>query len=658
MSERVRHRGGLLATVATVAATLAVAGSPSALAQPIAVHQDATLDLPQVGLGQTLSFPGRDATVSLNIPVPQGMTPSALRGTIQVPAGAGRGWIDAVANGRILSRIEVPAGEPTAPVTIPLAGVPIADNAAQVQLRSHLAPLDDHWCDEDWWDNALAIRDAAVDYTGDEVQPAVIADFLPPALERLDLYVLANPTADESAAALEFGTAITAHYANQRTVVDLRALAPGQTMPDQPVGLLERQVVIAESDNASARLDRSPGGVPVLTLSGRGSSLLDQTRLLVDSLDKIVVASKATAGALDTAPVLAPDSTTLGDLGVTQLSSTAAGRARVTIGLDQTRLGRSSDNVTVHLLGNYTPLPNTQNGQITVTVGDTTLAHWPVDDSGRIDQQITIPNALLARYTQMVVTLQVAGAMTCGSTQPATLSIDPASPVTSDTASPPVPAGFGALPQALMPTVDVGLQQNTFANLQRALILTTGLQAMSVNPMRPQLASFDDAVNSTSPTILVAPDGNLPNSIKLPLSRTGKDTVQLADPNGSGPARTVDVPSLQFGSVQTTWDANHDRMLLVATSTAVPGDLDRILDWLHADHDRWFTLTGDVLFQSGDRGPVDLSSFPPPNHQVAAPSQGTPVRGILTAAGAILIVGLLGAAAVWIGMRRKSRSNS
>ncbi|MFD4182682.1 hypothetical protein, partial [Rhodococcus sp. NPDC058514] len=511
------------------------------------------------------------------------------------------------------------------------------------------------WCAEDWSENSLSIIDASIDYSGNEIQPGVIADFLPPVLQRLDLYVPENPSQDESAAALEFGTAVTAHYANQRTAVDLRPLAPGQSLPDQPVGQFERQVVIAESDTASVSLAPSPAGVPVLTLAGRGSELLDQTRLLVDSLDEIVVASTATAGALDTAPVLAPDATTLSDLGVTQLTSTSTGRARVVIGLDQTRLGRSSDDVSVRLLGNYTPLPSAQNGQITVTVGDATLAHWPLDDTGTIDQRIEIPNDLLARYTEMVVTLQVAGVMTCGSTQPVTLSIDPASPVTSATATPPSPAGFGALPQALLPTVDVGLQDQSFANLRRAMTLTTGLQAMTVTPMRPQLVSFDDAVNSTAPTILVAPNGNLPDSITLPLSRTGEDTVELSDPNGSGDARTVEIPTLQFGSVQATWDSDNDRMLLVATSTAVPDDLDRILDWLQSDRNRWFTLTGDVLFQTGNREPVSLSSFAAPTQESASTST---VRGVLTAAGGVLALGLLAGLAVWFGTRRKSRPTS
>ncbi|MFD4295066.1 hypothetical protein ACFWQG_17795 [Rhodococcus sp. NPDC058532] len=649
MSERVRRGAGLAATCVAVAAVLGVTAASPALAQPVPARQDATLGLPAVGLGRTLNFPGQDATVSLHLPVPPGMAPTALHGTIQVPAGSGRGWIDAVAGGRILSRIDVPAGAPTAPVTIPLAGVPITDNAAQVQLRSHLAPLDDQWCAEDWSEDSLSIVDASIDYAGNEIQPAVIADFLPPVLQRLDLYVPENPTPDESAAALEFGTAVTAHYANQGTVVDLRPLPAGQSMPDQPVGQFERQVVIAEADSPAVQLSPSPAGVPVLTLSGQGATLLDQTRLLVDSLAEVVVASTATAGALDTAPILAPDATTLSDLGVTQLTSTSTGRARVVVGLDQTRLGRPSDDVTVHLLGNYTPLPSAQNGQITVTVGDTTLAHWPVDDTGRIDQWVDIPNDLLTRYTEVVVTLQVAGVMTCGSTQPVTLTLDPASPVTSDTATPPSPAGFGALPQALLPTVDVGLQDNTFANLRRALSLTTGLQAMTVSPMRPELVSFDDAVNSTSPTILVAPDGGLPDSIALPLTRTGEDTIELADPNDSGHSRTVDVPTLQFGSVQATWDANKERMLLVATSTAVPENLDRILDWLQADRNRWFTLTGDVLFQTADREPVNLSSLTEPTPETTSSST---VRGVLAAAGGVLALGLLGGLAVWVASRK------
>ncbi|EME16441.1 hypothetical protein [Rhodococcus triatomae] len=636
---------------AGVAAAILTAVPAAAHAAPL--RQDGSLPLPTVGVGGSLSFSGRTSEVSLQIPVPQNLSPVALRGTVQVPAGAGRGWIDVESDGRILGRVEVPAGAPTAPVTLPLAGATVVGNTARVTLRSYLLPVDDQWCAEDWSDGQLRIVDGTVDYTGDEAQPGVIADFLPPVLTRLSIYVPPEPSSTETAAALEFGASITARYANQGTPVDLRPLPAGQSLPNDPVGQLERQVVITDSDVNSTTLNTSPAGVPVLTLAGQGDGLLNQTRLLTSNLSQITVATEATAGALAAAPGIAPSLTTLGDLGASQLTATSTGRVQVRMGIDQTRLGHPVGPVEVHLIGNYTPLPSTQNGQITVTVGDTTLDRWPVDADGRIDRWVTIPPELMSRYTELAVTLQVSGAMECGSTQAVTLSLDPAGAVRSEESVPPQPDGFQALPQALMPTAVVGLQDGTFDDARRAMQIVTGLQGLTVTPFRPELTDFDDAVNSDSPAILVAANGDLPESVPLPLQVTGDDTVELVDLTGDAATQTVDVPGLQFGSLQAAWDDGHDRMLVVATSTGVPQSVDRILDWLSADRNRWSTLTGDALFQTGDRDPVTVAA-----PQEVADTDGTTgvVRGVLLAGGILLLVGVVAAVVVLIRSRRPSDS--
>ncbi|MFF0817785.1 hypothetical protein ACFYVR_21870 [Rhodococcus sp. NPDC003318] len=637
--------------VAGVAALLLVTAAAPASAFPAPPRQDATLSLPTVGLGSTLTFSGRSDEVTLQVPVPEAMSPAALTGTLQAPAGVGRGWIDVLSGGRILGRVEVPSGVPTVPISLPLTGARVVQNTAQIVLRSFLVPVDDQWCAEDWSDGSMSIVNANIDYTGDEVQPTVLADFLPPVMTRLSVYVPPEPTTDETAAALEFGAALTARYANQDPAVELRSLAPGQSLPTDPAAQLERQVVVTESDVASTTLQTSPAGVPVLTLAGKGDALLNQTRLLTSDLAAITVATEATAGSLAAAPSLAPKINTLSDLGVSRLTATSTGRVQVKFGIDQTRLGHTSGPVGIHLIGSYTPLPSTQNGQVVVTVGDTTLDSWPVEADGRIDRWIEIPTDLLSRYTEVAVTLQVSGAMTCGSTQAVTLTLDPAGAVTSSEELPPHPSGFQSVPQALMPVAQVGLKDGTFADARRAMQIVTGLQGLTVTPFRPTLVDFDTAVSSDTPAILVAADGGLPDSVPLPLTVSG-DTVQLVDLTGDAAPQTVDVPGLRFGSLQAAWDADRDRMLIVATSNDDAAAVDRILGWLDADRSRWSTLGGDALFQTGDRDPVSVTATQP----VETTSESSSVvRGVLIAGGVLLVVGVITAVALWLGSRRRSR---
>ncbi|MFC3962147.1 cellulose biosynthesis cyclic di-GMP-binding regulatory protein BcsB [Nocardia jiangsuensis] len=629
-----------IARCAAAGAVVLVLAAPAAAAP---LRQDAQFPLPALGLTAVQTFDGRDDVVALVVPVPPGMTPAALRGTLQVAPDAGTGRIDVEVQGRVVGSVEVPPGSATLPVSLPLAGVPVLNGAATVTLHSHLTAMGAGWCAAGG--GTLALVDATVDYTGDEAQPGVIADFLPPVLNRLTLYLPATPSADETATALELGTAVVARYANQTVAVELRPLGPGGAIPAEQPGLLERRVVITEADTAGTTLQTAAPGGPVLAVTGRGAELRTQARLITSNMAWIAADTDAVAGSLAPAPQLAPDSVTLRELGVTTLSGTGQGRVRIPIAVDQTRLGRPSGTVRIHLRGNYTPLPDGANGQLTVAVGDSTLDHWPVDGSGGIDRWIDIPDRLLGRFTEVAVVLQVAGEAGCEAAQPATLTLDPESTVESVRRVPPVPGGFEALPQALMPAVQVGLSEGTLADAGRALGLLTGLQRMTLAPLRPELVPLDAALHSDRPAVLIAADGGLPDSLELPLTVIGP-SVTVADADG-GPAQSVELPGQRLGSLQAAWSG--DRMLLVATSTGDPAATDRLLDWLRAEPDRWYGLRGGVLVQTGDREPILLQA----PATLPAEQQSDDHTTLLVAGAVLLGIGLIGAVLVLLTRARR-----
>lgn len=647
VARSIRVRAARCAAAGLTGAGITVAGfaAPAGAAPP---RQDVQLPFPVLGIPGAPAFEGRDDVVSLVVPVPDATAPAVLRGTLQIAADAGAGRIDVEAQGRIVGSVEVPPNTATAPIAIPLAGVPVVDGAATLALHSHLIPREG-WCAPNRQGPMLSLVDAAVDYTGDEAQPAVIADYLPPVLTRLTVYLPQRPSPDESATALEIGAAVAARYADQTVAFEVRPLGPGNAIPADAPGLLERRMVITESDTAATTLRTTAPGGPVLAVTGRGADLRNQARLITSNMAWIAADTAAVAGSLEQAPQLAPDSTTLGDLGVAPLTATGIGRAEVPIAIDQTRLGRASQGVRIHLRGNHTPLPDTQNGQIVVTAGDTTLAQWPVNADGGIDTWIDLPDSALARFTEVLVTLQVAGNAGCESGQAVTLSVDPAGAVTSEPAAPPVPGGFQALPQALMPTVQVGLSDGSLDDVRRALDIVTGLQRMTVAPLRPELVPFDEAASSGAPAVLIAAEGGLPDSIPLPLAVDG-DTVTVRRPGSDAPAETVQLPGQRLGSVQTLWDGS--RTLVVATSTGDAAAVDRILAWLKADPARWYGLTGDAVVQTGDREPVTLTA--PGAEQAASGDDGGGEHRDLLIAGAVLLaLGVVAALGVVLGRLRR-----
>ena len=137
------------------------------------------------------------------------------------------------------------------------------------------------------------------------------------------------------------------------------------------------------------RATSSADGVPSLLGSGPPNQLINQARLLSSDVSRLAVSSRAVVGSLKTVPQLPADMTTIRQLGQPGVNATAL-NPQVSIGLDQTRLGRSVRNVRVHLRGTYTPLPTTIGGSVVVAINGETIDQWPVDSAGVIARSYTV----------------------------------------------------------------------------------------------------------------------------------------------------------------------------------------------------------------------------------------------------------------------------
>lgn len=604
-----------------------------------------SLDFGDIGLGGSLPLYGLDGSAQITIPVPTGTVPSELTGTVTVPAWLDRGWLDVESADRPITRIVLDTNAATVPVSIPLAAAAVVGGTVTLELSSTLIP-DAAYC-PDVRNDPLRLIDASVAYAGLPAIPRTLADFLPPVLRQLTVFVPSEPDSDVIAAALTMTTSVTDYYGAQTVNVVVRPDSELQgAVSDGP---FERSVVLSENTDVSAELvfplDQAP---PRLFVTGSGAELVDQARLVTSNVAELALSTKAFAGASVPPAVLAPDSTTLDDLGI----GTVTGTRTASIPLDQTRLGRSAANVSVHLIGTYTP----GSGSLTATVGGATLAAWPADDSGILDRWIEIPNATLERITTLDVTVEhpADSAAACGRTVVSEVTVDGSSVVESSGSSTSAPLGFGSLPQALMPRVGIALADNTFANVVRAVSIVDGLQRMSSRALDVSVVSVDDALNGTEPAIVIAPDGGLPETATLPLSSTGATTFTTVSAQGSETVLTLDA-ALPFASLQVA-AAEGDAATLIASSNGAPEELDRLLGWLDADPSRWYGLSGDVLFGAAGSDPLSLSSADLAGAEAdtaADPdgSNGLLVAGIVAAV-VLVVIGLAAALIVWMRSRR------
>ncbi|CAJ1508332.1 hypothetical protein [[Mycobacterium] burgundiense] len=623
--------------------------SPVARSQPpeeLGVSVAPTLPLVELGAVPQLAFYGTQGTESLEIPVPPGLNPVALTAITQLPVNVRSAAITVMQDDRTIGRVEMPPGE-SAPVVIPLEGVRVVDNAAHVMLRTYLIPLDGYCLDPS---NPLRLSEAGVTFAGVEHVPTAVADFLPPVLRQLSIFVDDDPSRAETNAAVRLATAVAAHYGTQNPGIELLPLRDGQLLPEAPSAPLQRHIVIREDAEAGVSL-RGTGGVPALLVAGPAEELGNQSRLLTSDLNRLAIASKAVAGPLSSTPQLPGDQTTLRRLGQPGVNATAMS-PQVSIGLDQTRLGRSVRDVRVHLRGDYTPLPGSVAGQLVASIGGETVDRWPADATGDIDRWVDVPDHLMERYTSLGVRLDISGNTgRCGEFQPLTLTIDGDSPVHSRLAEPPVRGGFQSLPQALLPRAAVGVDGG-FDDARRAVVLLAGLQRLSALPIDTAVMSVREAIDAAGPAVLVSAAGWTDERITLPVTAgaDGEISVERPDPpDGTQVASTLELdPGLAWGSLQTVYDG--ERSVLIATSNNAPERLDALLGWLGNDVQRWSSLSGTALIAAPDREPVLISTAPSvPAAAAATADRSSLYLGLATALGVLLV------AAAGVVIYRRSR---
>lgn len=593
-------------------------------ADPVtATDSTTTLTLADLGSSSTLEFWGLTNNVPLTLPVLHGLTPTALNATVELPINLRSGLITVTQGDRTIARVNLPTTD-QAPIVIPLTGAEVIDNFLSVTVRTYLVPLDGFCL---YPESPLRLANGTVTYTGAELPPTTVAHFLPPVLRKLTIYLPQSPSTAESDTAIRLATSTASHYGKQAPEIVVVPLQEGQAAPPTPPAPLERQVVVKEGPDNGLSLQGATG-VPWLLVSGPlGQTDESNTAVLFSDLSELAFSSRAAVESLKPKVQLPADAATLRELGRPFINATSL-QPRVSIGVDQTRFGRSIRGVRVHLLGSYTPTPNNIAGRIAVTIGPETIDHWPTDGQGSIDRWIDVPDRLLQRYTNIELVLDVASNVGhCGDfytagpgNQLLTLNINGDSTIQSSGATPPTPDGLQSVPQTLMPRVQVGIAEHSLIDTVRALDILVGLQRMSALPIDTTVTGVKQAVDSSNPALLISADGWNQSDVTLPVAAgpSGPITVNAVG-SGDKPTKLTLDPMLRFASLQTVF--NRGRTLLIATSNGAPGQLDELIRWLKGDDNKhWQRLKGVAVVSVPGQDPVTVDHPPLPAGAAAAGS--------------------------------------
>lgn len=659
-----------------IAVVIALGLSFTAVPVSQAQQESTTIEMKDFGLGEITSFQGQSTEVPFIIPVPPGITPTRLTGTFQLPAEYAGGTIELYSGRRLRESISLEVKGFLADVEIPLDKVEIIDGQAVFSLRAVMDVKDEQWCVDE---PELKFLDGAVEYSGEARHPEVLADFLPPILKVLSIYVPAEPSEHVQQATLELATSLASVY--RATGVDVRVLPleEGETQPSSVPEQRERQIVISGSGNPGMRL-MNPGQDDLyLHITGEDTGIADQARLMTDSLLPLAADDQVETLGFGDIPDVSTEVATLRELGNYALESESLARTQVFITVERSQLRPFVESFDLRLTGSYTPLPDSQAGQISVRVGDDVVDFFTADDTGIIDRTFTIPSDLIGRYTDIVVEYRTTGDIGCGTTQPVGLQINGESMVFTVHTDVPMLSGFLVLPQAFQPAVDVTLAGDNVENLARAVRIMVGVQSLSSERIRPQVVSWDEAVDSPRSTLFVDPAGELSHEVPLYISEEGtKFTVVHAEDGGGvkgkdllGSVEAEEEPEiiseelgyfyqlrtrdkLEAGALQAVWDEKGKRMILVASSNNHVDQLDGLLDWLEAEPSRWGGIQGDLLARVDGRTPVDLAV----SHSPIQPQQRSGFWIALSLAGLVIAVAVVISRVVARRTRKKAQGST
>lgn len=604
------------APAAPIPGSTPVDSSGPASAPPSAPADSTTLALSELGASDTIWFDAREDITSSTISfvIPRGLTPTSLNATLELPVNLRFGNMTVTQDGRTISRLALP-GDDRAPMVIPLAGLEFYNDWATVTLTVTALPVDDYYC----WDPRTPIRlvNGSVTFTGRETVPGTVADFLPPTVRKVSIAMPTDPSLAESAAAIQLAAALTTKYGWQPTDIVVVPLPAGATTLPDPAPPRERQIVIKEGPDPGVALQpgKDPGkDLPSLLITGPGAELTNQTRLLTDPSLRFALSARAVAGPLTTEQKPVRETTTLAKLNQSRMAAESL-RPEVDIKLDQTMFGQPMDAMRVRVLGSYTPLAGNFNGEVTASIDDEVVDRWPVNAEGTIDHWVDIPDTLLQRTTVLKIRVHTTGDPGhCNDYLNPMLRIDGSTEVQAKRASPPVPAGFRSLPQAMMPTIQVGIGTDTYNDTVRAAQIIVGLQRNSAIPLVTTVTTLQEAIDSGESAVLVSPDGWSDPKLTLPFTAdVGTITVDGYTESGDAATLTLD-PAITYGSLQTVFDGK--RSVLVATSNGASQQLDDLLRWLSEKRNRWSDLNGRAIIAVPGNAPVMV-----PNRRTDMPDE-------------------------------------
>ncbi|GAB2814564.1 hypothetical protein GCM10027022_00690 [Alpinimonas psychrophila] len=510
-----------------VSRTLALAGLTalllaiplSAIAAPIATADVLTVNAPMLSLPDPVAVvvTADNGPIFLTVPVPEGLTPANVTGSI-TPVVLGAGSLHVIVAGQVVQNLD-----PSVPsiLDVPLAGAEIVNGTVSVSLEYSSLLANNNWC-QVTNPASVTVSNVVLQATGSATMPTTLADFFSPAVNAVSVQISDNPSSALKQAAI---SAVGALAFGLGSTVNLSATTTSNTSHRVALDSVRGRIVVLDpsGDAVTTTISSDGSGIPVLTIAGPEAQLSAASAALGSGY-LALANSASTTGLAQTGSVTSVLSPTLFDLGASdRISLGGYGQSASYTGVSQSAFGGPISDATLHLVGTHTDIPDTILATTNVywndfLIGSTVLGH---DVAFGLDLPIASTRMTAGNGLRIVLSAVPRTGECTGSTNviPIELFIDAKASTIDATRGQSIKPGFQRFPQALGGVLPVAFGNGmTPANaLASAGDIVASLQRQSRVQLNVTVVAAADFLQSAHSGLFVGATSDDSNVLGAPL---------------------------------------------------------------------------------------------------------------------------------------------
>jgi hypothetical protein len=371
-----------------------------ALAAPAAQAVDDTEVLDSFDLSRTFSISSNTPTVLQYIPIPAGLTPYEISGTV-FPEAAVAGRVVFLKNNRTIASFPVTPDTEALEVTFPVDASQIDENGF---LVFGMRFLTENITDEELICvisdfGTVSFEEVVVRVSGREAPPSTIAQFFSNSVRKIAIMIPEDPSVELQEAGLQAATALAARYQSRETDISLTTEDNDARRVDVDAigGRLVR--IIPGEGEVVARVGLNKG-MRELTLTGDPAKLTVAAAALGSPKLMLVDASETSELTFERIDVSIPQ-LTLAELGAGNISLGGIGTSVQQIFIDQSQFGAPVKSFSIHLEGVRSQVPAQVSAMLSIYWNGDLLSSEVFDANTTIELDLEVAETRVRRNNSL-----------------------------------------------------------------------------------------------------------------------------------------------------------------------------------------------------------------------------------------------------------------